>query len=193
LNVDYKIASKVLAGRLCKIIPNLIHSYQCGFVKGRYIGESVRTISDIMDYTKYNDIPGILLFLDFEKAFDSLEWDFLFKALNRMNFGPDFVNFVKAMYTNVSSCVMNNGLSSKYFTMGRGVRQGDPLSPYLFIIAIELLSCKIRESQDISGILINNSEIKIVQYADDTTCILKDENSVTNFLTSLKLLQMCLV
>lgn len=180
LNVDYKIASKVLASRICKVIPNLINSDQSGFVKGRFIGESIRTIADIINYTKYKDIPGLLLFLDFEKAFDSLEWDFLFKVLERMNFGSDFVSHVKSLYKNISSCVMNNGLASNYFTVGRGVRQGDPLSPYLFILAIELLSCTIRDDNTIEGILINDVEIKIVQYADDSTCVVKNKKSAEN-------------
>ena len=125
LNTDYNIISKVLATRICSVIPSLIHSDQHGFVKGRFIGESVRTISDI----KYNNIPGILLFLDFEKAFDSLEWHYLFCTLLRINFGITFVNFVKTLYRNISSCVMNNGLTSQYFSVQRGVMQGDPLSP----------------------------------------------------------------
>ena len=153
LNVDYKIASKVLAERLCKVVPKLIHSDQSGFVKGRFIGESVRTIYDIMEYTKYKNIPGIMLCLDLEKAFDTLEWPFLFKTLKRMNFGKTFIKFVKSLYSNISSCIMNNGLSSKYFQVGRGVRQGDPLSPYLLFYLLN--SCLARSVQTlISKVLV---------------------------------------
>ena len=84
---------------------------------------------------------------------------------------------MKSLYSNISSCVMNNGLSSQYFTVGRGVRQGDPLSPYLFILALEVLSCNIREETSIKGITVNGREIKIIQYADDTSCVLADEQS----------------
>lgn len=186
LNVDYKIASKALALRVEKIIHNLIHSDQSGFVKGRYIGESVRIIQDIMDFTKNKNIPGLLLFLDFEKAFDSLEWDFLFEALKCMNFGLEFISYVKSLYTNISSCILNNGITSQYFNIGRGVRQGDPLSSYLFILSIEYLSCSIRNNPNINGIKINDKDFKIVQYADDTTCILDGEQSATTLLELIK-------
>lgn len=185
LNVDYKIASKALAMRVEKIIHKLINTDQSGFVKGRFIGESVRTIQDIMDFTKQKNIPGLLLFLDFEKAFDSLEWSFLFETLKIMNFGPDFIKYVKSLYTNISSCVLNNGLTSTYFPIGRGVRQGDPLSSYLFILAIELLSCKIREDPSITGIQIAGSEINLIQYADDTTCVLDGVQSANHLLNLL--------
>ena len=89
-------------------------------MKGRYIGESVRTISDVMDFTKINNIGGILLFLDFEKAFDCLEWNVLIKTMDKINFGSKFISNVKSLYYNISSCIMNNGLSSQYFTVGRG-------------------------------------------------------------------------
>ena len=77
LNVDFKIATKAIAKRLESILPNLIHPDQTGFVKGRYIGENIRLISDIMEYTKLQKIPGILVSLDFRKAFDSIEWPFI--------------------------------------------------------------------------------------------------------------------
>ena len=80
LNVDVKIITKVFAKRMCKFIDKLISVCQTGFVKGRYIGESIRVIIDIMFYTKMHNIPGLLFFLDYEKAFDSLEWDFMMKA-----------------------------------------------------------------------------------------------------------------
>ena len=135
-------------------------------MKGRYIGDSVRTIQDVMDYTKYRNIPGLLLFLDFEKAFDSLEGHFIFAALKRMNFGSNFINAVKALYSNISSCILNNGLTSTYFCVNRGVRQGDPLSSYLFILALELLSCTIRENPMIVGIYVKDIELKLIQYAE---------------------------
>ena len=76
----------------------------------------------------------MLFFIDFEKAFDSLEWDFLNKCLELFNFGPDFIKWVNIFYKNIQSCVINNGLSSHYFSIERG----DPLSPYLFVTAVEI-------------------------------------------------------
>ena len=75
LNVDAKIASKIIAARIIPVLPEIITSTQTGYVKGRFIGEAVRSIIDVMDYTKEQNIPGILLFIDFEKAFDSLDWN----------------------------------------------------------------------------------------------------------------------
>ena len=79
--MDAKIASKIIATRIVKVLPEIIHANQLGYVKGRFIGEAARSILDVMDYTKKENIPGILLFIDFEKAFDSLNWNFLLKCL----------------------------------------------------------------------------------------------------------------
>lgn len=77
LNVDYKILTKVIAKRLEKVPPKIINPDQTGYVKGRYIGENVRLIQDIMFYTKRTNVPGIAIFLDFRKAFDSIGWEYL--------------------------------------------------------------------------------------------------------------------
>ena len=179
-NVDAKIASKVIATRITKILPEIIHSNQTGYVSGRYIGEAARSILDIMEYTKTFNIQGILLFIDFEKAFDSLEWNFMFKCLEIFGFGHSLVRWVKTFYNNVSSCIINNGSFSANFELSRGVRQGDPLSPYLFVIAIETLAAAIRTSTDIKGIKLDLEEWKIVQYADDLTAFLSDLTSAQN-------------
>ena len=179
-NVDAKIASKVIATRITKILPEIIHSNQTGYVSGRYIGEAARSILDIMEYTKTFNIQGILLFIDFEKAFDSLEWNFIFKCLEIFGFGHSLVRWVKTFYNNVSSCIINNGSFSANFELSRGVRQGDPLSPYLFVIAIETLAAAIRTSTDIKGIKLDLEEWKIVQYADDFTAFLSDLTSAQN-------------
>ena len=75
-----------------KVLPKIIHSSQTGYVKGRYIGESIRTISDIMSFTNAQNIPGFAVFLDFEKAFDSIKWNYLQQCLETFNFGPQLGN-----------------------------------------------------------------------------------------------------
>ena len=120
-----------------------------------------------------------MIFIDFEKAFDSVEWDFLLYCLKSFNFGPNFIHWVKTFYRNIQSCVINNGLSSEYFKLERGVRQGDLLSPYLFVVTIETLAIAIRQNKDIKGISFGSEETKILQYADDTTAILADTSSAT--------------
>lgn len=186
LNTDYKIATKALSNRLKRILPKLIHPDQVGYVQGRNIVENIRTLQDIMAYTKLHNTPGILICIDFEKAFDSLEWNFLEAVMDKFNFGPSFKRWISTIYTDISSCIINNGTTSTGFKLGRGVRQGDPLSPYLFILAVEILSNKIRQNNGISGITINNEEIKLQQYADDTTGILKNTESARTFLSEVE-------
>ena len=112
------------------------------------------------------------MFIDFEKAFDTVEWSFIWKTLDYFNFGPSLISWIQLCYRNIQSCVLNNGWASNYFTPERGVRQGCPLSPYIFILCAEILAAKIRRNNDIKGITVFGNEIKISQYADDTTMIL---------------------
>ena len=179
INVDAKIISKFLAKRLENVLPHLIHYNQNAFVKGRSIFDAVRTIDDIVDYTKRNSWPGILIAIDFEKAFDTLNFQFLIRTLHKFNFGPSFIQWIRVRYKNVSSCVMNNGFTTGPFPLGRGVRQGDPLSPYLFILAIETLAIRIRQDSFIQGLKTGEEETKLSLFADDMTCILKDNASYT--------------
>ncbi|XP_015769096.1 PREDICTED: uncharacterized protein LOC107347651 [Acropora digitifera] len=115
INVDVKIASKAIARRLELILPHIINPNQNGFIKGRSILDGVRTIEDLLEWAKLTDSSGILLAVDFQKAFDFLDHSFLIKVLERFNFGPYFLQWVKTFYTNVSSCVLNNGFTTDIF------------------------------------------------------------------------------
>ena len=97
-----------------------------------------------MSYMSEKNMLGVALFIDFRKAFDTIEGDFLSDTLSKFNFGPDVKNLVKIFYNNVTSCVLNNGHASEFFTLERGVRQGCPLSGLLFVIRIEVLANAIR-------------------------------------------------
>lgn len=169
LNVVYKLASGCIAERLKKVLDKLISSDQTGFLKGRFIGENIRLVYDLMNYTEQNQIPGLLMLIDFEKAFDSISWRFIYQTLDLFNFGDSIKDWVKTFYSGIKSCVIQNGIASDYFYPQRGCRQGDPISPYLFLLCAEVLGILIRKIKDIKGIIIEGEEYKLSQYADDTT------------------------
>ena len=151
-------------------------------MKGRTIFDAVRTIEDVMEFSKRYSIDGRMVCIDFKKAFDTVSRDFLFRTLSVFGFGPSFIQWIHTFYKNVSSCVLNNGFATSSFAVERGVRQGDPLSAYLFIIALEVLCVNIRNSNDIRGIKVDNEEIKASLFSYDLTGFLKDDLSLTNFL-----------
>ena len=136
-------------------------------MKGRYIGENIRLLYDILLYAKQHQIPGLLM-VDFEKAFDSVAWPFIDKSLRKFMFGKDITRWI-CFYTNINSCVHVNGQYSQWFDVKRDTRQGDPLSPNLFLVCAELLASVIRQNENIHGINILDEEILLSQFADDTT------------------------
>ena len=127
---------------------------------------------DILSYTDKENIPGMLVLVDFYKAFDSLDWHFIEKTLDFFNFSECIKHWVKLFYTEISSCVFVNGKYTPYFPIRRGVRQGDPLSPYLFLLCAEILAQMIREKDEIKGIQIEDREALLSQFADDTALYL---------------------
>ena len=184
LNVDYKIASKVIAERLESVLLKLINPDQTGFVKGRYIGQNIQLLMDALEQTSRQDILGILL-LDFRKAFDTLEWPFIQETLSAFNFGESIKHWVSTFYAKCESSVLNDGFYTEPFPLSRGVRQGCPLSPLLFISGAEFLASRIRQDKNIQGIKIYNHEFKISQFADDTSLLCKDLNLVKDAITLL--------
>ena len=173
--------SGVLANRMKNILPDIIGNDQKGFIKDRFIGENTRLLYDIMDYLIHTKKAGLLLLIDFEQAFDSLNFTYIREVLKRYNFGETYISWFNLIYNDVTSCVVNNGCMSEFFKLHRGCRQGDPWSPYLFVLCVEPLSQAIKNEKDINGININDIIYKIGQYADDTFILLDGlEKSLRN-------------
>ncbi len=178
-NSDYKIIAFVLCRRLQKVITKLISKEQSAYIKGRFIGENIRFLLDIIEYCdKFND-PGILLFLDFQKAFDSINWQFIEIVLDKFGFQKEFIDWFKTLYKNPITHVKINNTLSKGITIKRGIKQGCPLSALIFILCTEILCLAVKQNKEIKGITLpENKEARINQYADDTCLFLHDEISV---------------
>ena len=172
LTVDYKILAKTLANRLKKCLTHLIHPDQSGFLKGRNIGNNIRLINDIIEYTEFNQLPGAILLLDIQKAFDSVSHQFLLRVLRQFNFSNKFINWIKVFYSCRKSYVTNYGNLTNPIDMERGIFQGCPISPYLFLLVIETMALAIRQNPNISGIPVEKIELKISLLADDSTCFI---------------------
>jgi hypothetical protein len=183
--------AKIFASRLQNVLPDIINNDQAGYLNNRFIGQNIRLLEDVSTYTEFYNLPGIIFSIDFEKAFDSINWTFLLKSLESFNFGNTFISYIQTMYKNIEATVINNGTSNNFFKIHKGVRQGCPLSAYLFIIAIEILAIHVRNNSNIKGIQIGNQEIKISLLADDITLLLQDLNSIPQILNTLKKFHSC--
>ena len=129
--------------------------------------------------------------IDFKKAFDSVNRNFMLETLSAFNFGPTFMRWIRTFYQNITSSVMNNGFSTGPFNIRRGVRQGDPLSPYLFIICLETLAITVRGNKNIQGILVGKEEIKLEMFADDVTAFLRNSRSLEALFHTADLFSKC--
>ncbi|XP_060543089.1 transmembrane protein 168 isoform X2 [Pantherophis guttatus] len=168
LNNDYKIYAKVLANRLMPVIKEVIHDDQAGFIEGRYMKDNERQVIDLLEYLEKNkQIPAVLAFLDAEKAFDRVDWNFLLKTLEKMDFGDQFILAVSAIYQEQKAQIIINGSLTTDFKIEKGTRQGCPLSPLLFILTLEVLLNTIRDSTSLKGIVIRQEDYRIRAFADD--------------------------
>ena len=184
----YKLLSGCISSRIKTTLDLLISNTQTGFIQGRYIGENTRFIYDLMSYTEVNNLPGLLVLIDFEKAFNSISWSFIYKVLSYFGFGNNIIKWVKILNTNFKASILQSGFLSQQFEIQRGCRQGDPVAPYLFILCAEILAILIKQNKDIKGIFVYDKEHKLSQYADDTSLILDGSaSSLFNALDTLEL------
>ncbi|KAJ3700519.1 hypothetical protein LUZ61_004224 [Rhynchospora tenuis] len=187
LNYVPKLISKVLATRLQPFLPSLISSSQTGFIRGRMISENFIVAREMVNHLRSQNRPSVLLKLDFHKAFDSLDWNFLNKVLVQRGFPPSFISWINLLLSSSVSSVVLNGQVGPQYKHKRGVRQGDPISPFLFILAVDVLSRMLQgAATSVTPSLSSRfpSPFFLLQYADDTLIFSTAEG---NALSTLKL------
>ena len=181
------MATAVIANRSKTVLPDLISKSQTGFIKGRFIGENTRLVYDIMNYTEKKYINRLIMLIDFEKAFDSVSWKFMYKVLKYYNFSQNFIKWIELFNTKITASILQVGVLSDFFSIERGCKQGDPIAPYLFLLCAQVLCEMILSNKNAKGIKIGTEEFKITQFADDTTIFMDgSENSVRKILNILE-------
>ena len=186
----YKILTKVLANMIKRVMDKVISKSQNAFVEGRQILDAVLIANEIVDSTLRRKKCGLVCKLDIEKAYDSISWEFLYQAMGRMGFGSRWLSWIKWCISTASFAVLINGSPAGFFPSSRGLGKGDPLSPYLFVIRMEALSCLINlvvEGNYLSGGRIANGRgedltISHILYADDTLLFCEADKDQLKFL-----------
>ncbi|XP_057432300.1 uncharacterized protein LOC130725057 [Lotus japonicus] len=179
----YKLVFKVLASRLQGVAPLLVSENQFAFTHGRQISDCILIANEVVDFLKKREGGGFLLKLDFAKAYDNVEWGFLFDILKEMNFGERWINWIRTCVSTATLSILVNGSSTSFFDMEKGLRQGDPLSPLLFNLCANGLSCMLNQLLGeflFSGVRIGTGlALNHLQFADDTLLFCEnDENQI---------------
>jgi hypothetical protein len=174
LNLDYKILAKIYARRIEKVMTALVHPDQTCSVPGRTILDSILHVMTTIQYCDITDTPALIMSVDHAAAFDMIEWRFIFETFKSFNFGDSFLSVLQQMYNpmHTSSNLIVNGYISEKFPVTRGVRQGCPLSPYIYVITSEVLAHYIRRTNSITGIPMAGVNNRLTKYADDTSIFL---------------------
>ncbi|MCI00018.1 LINE-1 reverse transcriptase like, partial [Trifolium medium] len=173
----YKVLSKVLANRMKKFLPKLIDETQSAFVQGRQILDGVLIANEVIDEAKRKKRDVLLFKVDFEKAYDSVDWDFLDFVMEKMHFPEKWRRWISECIRTPSISVLINGCPSKEFKMERGLRQGDPLSPFLFLLVAEGFNVLMRKAVAVGNFLGYKAgcdeglTLSHLQFADDTLII----------------------
>ncbi|RVW12426.1 LINE-1 reverse transcriptase-like [Vitis vinifera] len=172
----YKLLAKVLSNRIKGVLDKVVSPDQNAFVKGRQILDASLIANEVIDYWLKRKEKGVICKLDIEKAYDSINWNFLMKVMRKMGFGDRWLKWIWWCISTASFSILVNGVPAGYFSNSRGLRQGDPLSPYLFVLGMEVLSAMLRRAVDggfISGCSIQGRggmelNVSHLLFADDT-------------------------
>ena len=176
LCVDYKIITKALSHKIQGALAEVIDVSQTAGIKNRSINNNLWLLRDMIQHANENKNATVMISLDQYKAFDMVNHSLMFKVLEKFGFGPNFIGWVKTLYTNCTSTIQNNGFYSRTITLERGVRQGCSLSCYLYVLVAELMAIAVRKDTQIKGYQLPYpamEQIKISQYADDTLIFLE--------------------
>ena len=181
LNISFKILTKALANRLSPFLCDLVHPDQAAVIKGRSIQNHNHYIRDIISLANLRGDSSCIVSIDQQKAFDRVSHEWLFKVLKENNFGPNFIRWISILNNGATSKILLNKVLTSEYQLHRGVRQGDVLSPILYILTIEPLLEKIRQDISITGLHIpNKGTQKLLAFADDTNFFVNDKNSIIN-------------
>jgi hypothetical protein len=185
-----KIFAKCLARRLAPRLSEMVAPNQSAFIKGRAIHDNFRTVQLVCRWLYSKNVPSLLLKVDIAKAFDSITWPFLIDILRHIGFSRRWCNWISALLSTTSTKVVVNGRPGRRIAHARGFRQGDPISPMLFVLVMEILNSLIREADRCGALLPLPGQVvthRASLYADDVVVFLlpaaQDMNCIAQILS----------
>ena len=190
LNYDYKVIAKAIANRLETVVNDVVGLQQTGFIPGRHITSNIRRTHEIVSYLRRKNLPGIIAVIDFEKCFDRVEHESIRKTFQYFGFGDYFVKLLMILFADFEICTSNGGFLSEFIKKGRGINQGCPASPLVYIFCGETLNHVVQSNKTIKGVPMDTIDNLLSQFADNTSAFLKyDQISLNAFSEALQCIE----